>query len=274
MRRLVRTIPLPGGLPAARRPRQHFTEFIVSRPTRRPRRGVHLRGAVAPGAPTCGSIGAGIRRSLRRKLYQVMAASSELCTRDASGGPATALRGGRRGGVVEGRAGTRLKRSSAGVCVRRVERIDSWAGLRRARVVMAPGDAAGALAAAVTSGSATPSTTLQRDREVQTVFDEAGLDAAARSDSGTERQKREVTACSYRETDLATACSGCWREAWRCHCHDTTATSGGCCSPTEPTYRAVPDDRPARGLSAAVPERAPVGSYGSSTRAQASRGRT
>ncbi|MFO0607009.1 MAG: type VI secretion system tip protein TssI/VgrG [Polyangiales bacterium] len=178
----------PGGLPAAGSAFGSTTEFIVSRPTREPAPDAAFTfGARSLQGADVRLVGADIRESLG-ELYEAVV---ELCTRDAAVDYG-ALLGGRA--VVEVERGPR-KRRLCGV-VRRVERIDSWAGLRRARVVMAP--AMWALSQRLDSRIYQHLDALEI---VKAVFDEAGLDAPA-LETRRERPKREYCV-QYRETDLA-----------------------------------------------------------------------
>ncbi|MFO0649304.1 MAG: type VI secretion system tip protein TssI/VgrG [Polyangiales bacterium] len=164
------------------------TEFIVSRPTREPA----PEATFAFEAAALG--GAGVRiveATVREAIGELYEAVVDLCTADVAADFAALL--GAPAAIEIGR-GPRTRR----VCgvVRRVTRLDSWGGFRRARVVMAP--AMWALSQRVDSRIYQQLDTIEI---VKAVFEEARLGAPV-VEVRRDYPQREYCV-QYRETDLA-----------------------------------------------------------------------
>ncbi len=164
------------------------TEFFASRPTREP------APEAAFGFLTSAFSGTDVRvveARIHESLEELYEAVVELCTSDSAIEFDSAL-GARC--VIEIVRGPRTRRL-CGVA-RRVERLDSWGGFRRARLVIVP-----AMWALSRRSDSRIFQDLDTVEIVKAVLDEAGLDAPT-VETRREYPKREYCV-QYRETDLA-----------------------------------------------------------------------
>ena len=164
------------------------TEFFASRPTREP------APEAAFGFLSSALSGADVRvveARIHESLEELYEAVVELCAPDPAIDFESVL-GARC--VIEIVRGPRTRRL-CGVA-RRVERLDSWGGFRRARVVIVP-----AMWALTRRSESRIFQDLDTVEIVKAVLDEAGLDAPA-VETRREYTRREYCV-QYRETDLA-----------------------------------------------------------------------